>query len=80
MPFSDQELALIAAIHNAPGWNDRRAAYANWCKGRGLYDLADLITIQCCSRCFSLSTRGGFISSQTRATSIRATFCASKGR
>jgi hypothetical protein len=59
MPFSDDELALIEAIHAAPGWNDRREEYAHWCKGHDLYDLADLIHIQCCSPIFGLSTKGG---------------------
>ena len=59
MPFSDEERALIEAIHAAPGWNDRREAYAHWCKNHDLFDLGDLIHIQCCWPIFGLSTQGG---------------------
>ena len=72
MAFSDEELALIDAIHAEPRWTKHRDAYSQWCKGHNLHDLGDLIHIQCVEPTFELSTRGGIhlVTERRQLTSV----------
>lgn len=47
MPFSDEEQALIAAIHADPKNDAPRLAYADWCQPHELTELAEFIRLMC---------------------------------
>ena len=47
MPFCDDEMAMIAAIHDDPKNDVRRLAYADWLAAHGRADLAELIGLTC---------------------------------
>lgn len=54
--FTDEELALINAIHADPRNDAPRLAYADWCDDHGLEDVAEFIRIQCGEPYFKLDT------------------------
>jgi uncharacterized protein (TIGR02996 family) len=60
--FSDEELALIEAIHADPKNDAPRLVYAEWLEGQGLGDEAEFIRIQCEEPYFSLRNRPGITS------------------
>jgi uncharacterized protein (TIGR02996 family) len=47
MPFSDEERALIEAIHSDPKSDTPRLAYADWCESHELAELAEFIRLMC---------------------------------
>ena len=51
MPFSDDEKALIDSIHADPKSDLPRLAYADWCEGRELAELAEFIRLMCQEPC-----------------------------
>lgn len=46
-PYTDQEMALIEAIHAAPRDDQPRLAYADWLEQHGAGDYAEFIRLQC---------------------------------
>lgn len=54
MPFCDDEMAMITAIHDDPKNDVRRLAYADWLAAHGHEDLAELIGLTCREPYFDL--------------------------
>ncbi|WP_437186506.1 TIGR02996 domain-containing protein [Planctomicrobium sp. SH668] len=57
-PYTDQELALIEAIHAAPRDDQPRLAYADWLEQHGAGDYSEFIRLQCQQPYVGISRRG----------------------
>lgn len=61
MSFTDEELALINAIHADPKNDAPRLAYADWCETHDLANVAEFIRNQCREPYFKLDTGNGVV-------------------